>query len=103
MITIPDTSNDIDREFARRAFYNVSFSPERRGDQEIADYQATVQSMAQAVKRLAKGEREQEAAQEVFDYLRERLLKLTKDYLGAKSRCLSSMITGPANFPVRRS
>lgn len=91
---------DINLEFAKRAFYAVSFSPEKRGQ---AVYESYVESLQNFAKFIEANTTDQEAGQAVFDRLREGYKKRVNAWLSAKSRCMSSMITGPANFPVRRA
>lgn len=102
-IAILNIENDIPLETARRAFDGISFSPEKRGDRVKADYEATILSLADFIESAAKDERQQAIAQEVFDRLRNKFRDKYLSWLGAKSRCISTMITGPANFPVRRA
>ena len=75
-------------EQARRAYTNTSFSPEKRALSECAYFDATIAEL-QAIGCSAEGLAK-------FETL---FLKL----LAAKSRCASSMITGPAGFNNRRN
>lgn len=102
MIEINTTGieTDIDLAFAQRAYYNISFSPEKRGQTEVSGYIAAMQDLAAFI---ADNTDNQELGQQVFDKIREGYKKRTIAHLSAKSRCISSMITGPANFPVRRA
>lgn len=95
--------NDINLETAQRAFHAISFRPEKRGQSMVNGYIETVSHFAQMIEREAKDERQQALAQELFDAMREKYKRLYSNWIHAKSRCLSSMITGPANFPVRRA
>jgi len=94
---------DIDRETARRAHNGTSFSPEKRGDSMIAEYIESMKSLAAFIEENAKDGRQQEIMQDVFDRLRESYKKKYLAWIAAKSRCISSMIAGPSNFPVRRA
>lgn len=71
---------------AKNAYYNSSFSPEKRADSECAYFDEIVQALTQAGKESAIAKFEQ----------------LFLKSLAAKSRCASPMITGPARFPVER-
>lgn len=74
-------------EQARRAHYGTSFTPEKRADQECAWYDETVARLIAAGKESAV----------------EKYTALWLKHMAAKARCLSSMITGPARFPVARN
>lgn len=103
MINLQNIETDIPRQQAIWAYNNVSFSPEKRAEGIIADYVKVLTALADHITENAKDERQKAIAQEVFDRLREKYKAKTLNWLSAKSRCISSMITGPANFPVRRA
>lgn len=94
---------DIDLETAQRAFHATSFRPEQRGQSMVDGYIETLKNFVQLIEAEAKDERQQALAQPLFDKMRERYKARYTAWIHAKSRCLSSMITGPANFPVRRA
>lgn len=102
-IDLSGIETDISQDTARRAFYNTSHSPERRGDRVIEDYRATLTELAAYIEGYAQDDRQKAIAQEVFDGLRAKYREKTRNWLAAQSRCLSSMIVGPAKFPVRRA
>lgn len=84
--------------FSRQAYlanYWTSFSPDRRGEQLIKDYNG---QLDEDIKELQAAGIEEET---ITGYI-ERYKKLFGSWLNAKSRCASSMITGPANFNVRK-
>lgn len=78
-----------------RAGYNAhcgtSFSPEIRAEQCVRDHE---EELNNDLKNMPDEEKER-----YIEGYKKRLFA----WLSAKSRCLSSMITGPANFPVRRN
>jgi hypothetical protein len=78
------------RDLARRAHDNTSFSPEKRGDQMIKDYSEELEADL-----LELGEK--------CGNYEEKYKRYFSAWLGAKSRCFSSMMTGGSNFPVRRA
>lgn len=95
--------SDIPLETARQAYSGVSFSPERRADQERDGYAAQMAADYQTLEKLIKNKPDMAAtlAAEFERYrqgYRQRLLKK----LHSDSRCVSWMIAGPSNFPVRR-
>lgn len=76
---------------AVRAFYNTSHTPEERALQYIRGYEADLQS------DLANLPEEWR-----FDYIAKFRMRI-EDLFRLHSRCLSSMITGPAKFPTKRA
>lgn len=102
-INIEGIENDINLEEAQRAFHNVSFRSESRGQRVVEEYVIDLKQLAQHIEKHATDERQQAIAQQVFEDLRQKYKARTLSWLAAKSRCISSMITGPANFPVRRA
>lgn len=95
--------NEIDFETARRAYVGISFSPEKRAEQEQNDYIAIMQNFIDKFTPLAVNEEQQKYLEERFIKYKEGVLKHFNIILNAKSRVISPMITGPANFPVRQN
>ena len=77
-------------ELCYRAHCGVSFSPEKRAISYIKDYS---QELAEDLEELGENQ---------GNYKTKYILKFS-DWMSAKGRCISSMITGPSNFPVRRA
>jgi len=75
-------------ELARRAHYHTSFSPDKRAS-------AFVEGHAKDIETLRGLNIPEDKIKRYED--------LTRRWLQVKSRCISSMITGPANFPVKRA
>lgn len=75
-------------ELAYRAYYNTSFSLERRAKDFCISFDVDIDNL----ENLG-------ISQERI----ERYKALVTRHLQVRSRCISSMITGPANFPVRRA
>lgn len=78
-------------EAAYRAYQHISFDPEKRAAQTVKDYETELNEDLQSMP-----EAEQERYTEGYK-------KYLFAFLSAKSRTMSSMITGPANFPVARN
>lgn len=98
-ITRPENqSNHLDsfKTFAIQAHSWTSFSPERRGEQLINDYN---NQLNEDILELTTAGIEND----VIEGYKTRYINLFKSWLSAKSRCASSMITGPANFNVRKN
>lgn len=73
-----------------RAYSGISFDPERRAESIVKDYE---EELNEDLKNMPDSEKER--------YI-ENYKKYLFAWLSAMSRCYSSMIAGPANFPVRR-
>ena len=108
-----DLSIDPDTDFAKqdigyRLAYDAhrwnSFSPERRAKQYLGMYN---QTLKQALTEFQSAARSQgfgnEDAVAQFETFRKGLAKRYRDVLSAKSRAPSSMVTGPARFPVKKA
>ena len=77
------------------AHRNVSFSPERRGEQMIKEYSEELN--ADILELTNKGIE----SDKIADY-KSRYEKFFNSYLHAKSNTFSVMITGAGNFPIRK-
>ena len=77
-------------DIAYQAYSGTSFDPERRRDQILSELQAELQSDLDELGNNA-GNYEQ------------KYIAHARTWLECKSRCMSVMITGPANFPVARN
>lgn len=80
-------------ETCKRAHYATSHSPERRGADQCASYDAQIEEF----KTLIGDDKAR------FEDVTTKFKVKFLAHMAAKSRCMSSMITGPANFPVRRA
>lgn len=76
-------------ETCRRAFYNISFSPERRAQQYLKSYNA---ELVEDLKALGDN----------CGNYQEKYISKFSDWMYSMSRCYSVMITGPANFNPSR-
>jgi hypothetical protein len=79
-------------QIACRAYSNMSFYPEERATSICQEYDIDIEQ----IKTLFPDIREQERAIQGYE-------KRFIAWLSAKSRCVSSMITGPARFNNRRN
>lgn len=97
-----DYANDIPRALAQAAHQGTSFSPERRGESEIAGYASTLAAdYADLEAHAIKGGTLDLLPSEFARY-RAGLRRRQIAYLQSSSRCVSSFIAGPSNFPARR-
>lgn len=99
---VPVHESDIPMAMAVQAHAGISHSPEDRG---AADQRSYVRAMADAWKRAERAAR---GDAEALERVKAAMADLVSGYrsrymaaLGAQSRVMSSMITGPARFPVR--
>jgi hypothetical protein len=98
-----DLANDIPQDLARAAHEGTSFVPERRAQQEQADYAATLRADFEELAKLADTAEKQAQLAEEFERYRDGYRRRALALLRSRSRCLSPMITGPARFPVERN
>lgn len=81
------------RPLAMRSHAGISFDPKKRGRQVLTDYSNQLWNDLEIIKKH-EGDTER--------YMN-KYVSLLSDWLSAKSRCLSTMITGPSNFNTRRN
>ena len=93
--------DDIPQNTAEHAFNGTSFFPERRGESLRRDYVQTLMSFRSVLEENMKGEHEDKIEEE-FERFRSALREKYLAYCHSHSRCVSSFIAGPANFPVAR-
>jgi hypothetical protein len=99
----PDFTADIPLDLAIRAHWGTSHSPERRGEAEVKDYVQTLTADLAEFTTLAEKHGTRHLLDDCFLLYREAYRKCTLAHLDAKFRCLSTMIAGGSNFPVRRA
>lgn len=78
------------RQLAYHAYRNISFSTEKRAEQTVSEYSYQLQNDLNSIP-------EDQHERYTANYR-----KYLTAWLSAKSKCASSMITGPSNFPVER-
>lgn len=97
------TESDFDRQALESAYRGTSFVPEKRAADEIAGnvrwFNGTVDDMA----RLCSNEEQRAYLAEQLPRFKDKYLGLFRACTAAQSRCLSTMIAGGSNFPVRRA
>lgn len=84
------------KEKAISAHRWTSFSPERRGETMVSEYSAQLAKDLQELKA-------QNIDSETLTAYEQRYKSLFSAWLNAKSNCISSMITGPARFPIHKA
>ena len=94
--------DDIPLELAVAAHRGTSFYADKRGEQERADYAQTLQQDRDDLAKLADTPGKAAILDSEFSRYRHFLRTRTLSLLSAKSRCVSTMIAGPARFPVER-
>lgn len=97
------TEGDLPRQRGIDAYRNMSMTPERRADSDIASYIEEVQLLARQLSAFAVLEAQKIAAAEQLERFRLGYIKWELTLWAAKSRTASPMVTGPANFPVERN
>jgi len=97
-----DFASDIPVELARGAFNGTSFSPERIGDTMRREYgEGLAADLAYFTEQATKGGTLDMVAAEFARY-RANVMRRFLAYLHSHSRCVSSFIAGPSNFPAAR-
>jgi len=82
-------------EKAKRAHNWTSFDPDKRGTQIINDYSEELTKDLQYLK-------DNNISEESINDYESRYRKLFSSWINAKSNCTSAMITGPANYNMKR-
>lgn len=95
--------SDLPLQLCVRAFYGTSFSPERRAESHRADYAATLTRDYETLRQQAEKGHTLDLLDAEFSRYREGYAKRYRAWLASHANCLSSMIAGPSNFPVRRA
>lgn len=95
-------ATDVNLQMAIRAHSGTSHSPERRGESEVADYVASIESFNAKLLAVADNDERMAEAVAQSERYREGYIKKLYDIWSTRSRMMSTMIAGPANFPVRQ-
>ncbi len=94
--------DDIPLDIATAAHCGTSFVPEQRGAEEVAEYADRLRRDRARLQAMATPEAAAEFDAQ-FERYRQGFRKRAIAYLTAKSRCVSTMIAGPANFNARQA
>ena len=94
--------NDIPLNLAQAAHNGTSHVPEQRAKQEQTGYAATLRHDLAAMLNHADTDEKKALLVEEFERYRAGYKARALAYLLARSRCVSTMIAGGSNFPVRR-
>lgn len=97
-----DYVNDIPATLAQGAFSGTSMSPERRGASARSEYAETLASDYEHFKDQAAKGGTLDKLEEEFASYRAGLRTRYVGWLSSESRCVSSFIAGPSNFPAAR-
>ncbi|NTA27444.1 hypothetical protein [Allorhizobium ampelinum] len=95
-------ATDVSLEAATRAHSGTSHSPELRGESEVASYVSAIQEFNDKLAAVADNENRMAEAVAQSERFREGYIQRQNAVWASRSRMMSTMITGPANFPVRR-
>ena len=87
----------------RNSHSGTSFSPERRAQQEEADYRLTLEQDWDYLSGLADSDEARATLRDEFSRYAEGYASKVNASLAAHGRIISVMITGPARFPVARN
>lgn len=93
----------INKDLARHAHSGTSFDPELRSKQEIEAFEIEMKNTYKILSERAKTPEQKAILNEEMQRYQENYAKKWNELLSSKSRIISPMITGPANFPVRRN
>lgn len=95
--------NLINKNLAMRSHSGTSWDPEKRGIQEIAAFVSYVQEIYERLKKHAKTDQQKEYLLKEMERFQSSFAGKYNAKLSAQGGCLSTMIAGPSNFPVRRA
>lgn len=93
---------DVSLEMAIRAHAGTSHSPERRGESEVAEYVAHMTNFNAKLAEVADTDDRLAEAVSQSERYRENYIKRLSSVWASRSRMMSAMIAGPANFPAHR-
>lgn len=93
----------IDRDLAMRAHSGTSWSPEKRGEQEIASFVDDVEHVRETLMQSTESVEELAIVDREMDKFQKGYAQKWNARMAAHSSCFSSMIAGPSKFPARKA
>ena len=93
-------ASDVSLELATRAHCGTSHTPERRGENEVDDYVASILSFQKAIAAVADTDDRMAEAVTQSECYRENYIARQNAVWSSRSRMMSTMIAGPANRSV---
>jgi len=97
------SASDIPQDLAHAAHAGSSMVPEKRAEQERQGYISEMNDAYAQMRKAAEAGGTLDQLDSEFTSYKGGYLKRKRALLGAESRTLSSMVTGPSNFPTRRN
>lgn len=97
-----DFTLDIPLSLAQAAHAGTSFVPDKRAQEERNEYASTLRNDFENLSKVCDTDAKRAMLAEEFDRYRAGYRRRFMAYLSARSRCVSSMIAGPSNFPAAR-
>lgn len=94
--------DDLDFERVKSAYNGLSYVPEKRARTQQEEYVQEMEALRDKLMGLATTDEARAAVLEDLATYRDAWVARFWKWIGAKSRCYSSMIAGPSNFPVRQ-
>jgi len=102
-VDIPIDKKDLSYDVACRAYSGISFTPERRAKTEQEAYFELMSGLYLELKKEADGDDQRALLKIEFIQFKREYLRRYQEILSAKSRTMSTMITGATKFPTARN
>jgi len=96
------SDKDIPLDLAYNAHRGTSFVPEKRAQARVEEYVNDMKGIWSDLAKMATTPEQQATLKDEFERFRKGYVEKNKAMLSAMSRQVSSMIAGPARFPVDR-
>lgn len=95
--------SDFDRQKIEDSYLGTSFSPDKRAADEIVMHIRWFNNTVDDLARLCSNDEQRACLAEQLTRFKAKYLDHSRACTAARSRCISTMITGGSNFPVRRA